>query len=88
MENYVTILSYRSSEQAGVHLEMLENAGIPAEIVTAASGHQPAEANPVPKMGGEVLLQVPESRAKEAAAVLEENLDDMRGSSRPQGPPK
>ncbi|MCC6145164.1 MAG: hypothetical protein IT368_15260 [Candidatus Hydrogenedentes bacterium] len=66
-ERMVTLLRYQDPDQAIFYTELLENAGIPVEIVDQREMDEDEvpEAPALPGEGGRVLLQVPESRAEE-----------------------
>ena len=73
-ERLVTMLRYEHPDQALVFQEFLENEGIKAIITDARPDDGPPE-EALPGPGNNVLLQVPESEAKRAGEILQEEFD-------------
>lgn len=74
-ERLVTLLRYEDPDQALYFQERLESEGIRVVITDERLGEgEPDQA--LPGSGGNVLLQVPETQAKEAADILEQAVDN------------
>lgn len=79
--NLVTLMGFENEMQAQFPFEQLEGAGIPAQIenLSGETISEAPEPEALPRMGGPVVLRVPEEQAKRAAEILEENMDDRMG---------
>jgi hypothetical protein len=73
-ERLVTLLRYEHPDQAIMFQELLENEGIRV-VVTDERPEDGDPADALPGVGTGVLLQVPESEAKRAAEILQEEFD-------------
>lgn len=75
-ERLVTLLRYEDPDQAIMFQERLEAEGI--RVVVTDEGRDEGEPDQaLPGSGGGVLLQVPETQAKEAADILEQAVDQQ-----------
>jgi hypothetical protein len=82
-ERLVTLMRFERRSQAEYMVERLVNAGIEPTVQDERSGEPPTP-DTLPLGGGPVLLQVPESRAKEAGEILQEGFDEDMGDINPQ----
>lgn len=74
-ERLVTLLRYEDPDQASYYQERLEAEGIRV-VVTDARREEGEPDQALPSTGGDVLLQVPETQAKEAADIIEQAVDN------------